>query len=59
MTYYGAEKVVPKLNVMGVAKAALEANTRYIASDLGKRGIRRQRHQPGRSAALGARRVRT
>ena len=34
MTYYGAEKVVPKYNVMGVAKAALEASVRYLASDL-------------------------
>jgi enoyl-[acyl-carrier protein] reductase I len=40
LTYYGAEKVVPNYNVMGVAKAALEASTRYLASDLGPRGIR-------------------
>src|ERR687883_461151 len=40
MTYYGAEKVVPGYNVMGVAKAALEASTRYLASDLGPRNIR-------------------
>lgn len=40
MTYYGAEKVVPRYNVMGVAKAALEASTRYLAYDLGPRGIR-------------------
>ncbi|HVG33548.1 MAG TPA: enoyl-ACP reductase [Pyrinomonadaceae bacterium] len=40
MTYYGAEKVVPNYNVMGVAKAALEASTRYLANDLGRRGIR-------------------
>lgn len=40
LSYYGAEKVVPNYNVMGVAKAALEANTRYLASDLGPRGIR-------------------
>ena len=40
MTYYGAEKVVPKYNVMGVAKAALEASVRYLASELGERGIR-------------------
>src|SRR5207248_8934318 len=40
MTYYGAEKVVPHYNVMGVAKAALEASVRYLASDLGKRRIR-------------------
>lgn len=40
LTYYGAQKVVPHYNVMGVAKAALEASTRYLAADLGPRGIR-------------------
>lgn len=40
MTYYGAERVVPNYNVMGVAKAALEASVRYLASDAGLRGIR-------------------
>ncbi len=40
MTYYGAEKVMPNYNVMGVAKAALEASVRYMAADLGKDGIR-------------------
>lgn len=40
MTYYGAEKVVPHYNVMGVAKAALEASTRYLAADLGPHNIR-------------------
>lgn len=40
LTYYGAEKVVPNYNVMGVAKAALEASVRYLASDLGPAGIR-------------------
>jgi enoyl-[acyl-carrier protein] reductase I len=40
MTYYGAEKVVPHYNVMGVAKAALEASTRYLAADLGPRNVR-------------------
>src|SRR6058998_1730157 len=40
MTYYGAEKVVPHYNVMGVAKAALEAGTRYLAYDLGPKKIR-------------------
>jgi enoyl-[acyl-carrier protein] reductase I len=40
LTYYGAEKVVPKYNIMGVAKAALEATMRYLASDLGPEGIR-------------------
>jgi enoyl-[acyl-carrier protein] reductase I len=40
LTYYGAEKVMPHYNVMGVAKAALEASVRYLASDLGKNDIR-------------------
>jgi enoyl-[acyl-carrier protein] reductase I len=40
MTYYGSEKVVPHYNVMGVAKASLEASTRYLAYDLGPRKIR-------------------
>jgi len=40
MSYYGAEKVVPHYNVMGVAKAALEASTRYLAYDLGLKKIR-------------------
>src|SRR5215475_1202089 len=40
MTYYGAEKVVPHYNVMGVAKASLEASTRYLAYDLGAKKIR-------------------
>jgi enoyl-[acyl-carrier protein] reductase I len=40
MTYYGAEKVVPHYNVMGVAKASLEASARYLAADLGARKIR-------------------
>ncbi|HEX4121183.1 MAG TPA: enoyl-ACP reductase, partial [Verrucomicrobiae bacterium] len=40
MTYYGSEKVVPHYNVMGVAKAALEASARYLAFDLGPKKIR-------------------
>ena len=40
MTYYGAEKWMPHYNVMGVAKAALEASVRYLAADLGPNGIR-------------------
>jgi enoyl-[acyl-carrier protein] reductase I len=40
LTYLGAERVLPSYNVMGVAKAALEASTRYIARDLGPKGIR-------------------
>jgi enoyl-[acyl-carrier protein] reductase I len=40
MSYYGAEKVVPHYNVMGVAKASLEASTRYLAYDLGPKQVR-------------------
>ncbi|NNL35880.1 MAG: SDR family oxidoreductase, partial [Silicimonas sp.] len=40
LTYYGAERVMPHYNVMGLCKAALEASVRYIAEDLGKDGIR-------------------
>jgi len=40
LSYYGAEKVIPHYNVMGVAKAALEASVRYLAADLGKQNIR-------------------
>uniref|UniRef100_UPI0040483C80 enoyl-ACP reductase FabI n=1 Tax=Yoonia sp. TaxID=2212373 RepID=UPI0040483C80 len=40
LTYYGAERVMPHYNVMGVCKAALEASVRYMAEDLGKDGIR-------------------
>lgn len=40
MTYYGSEKVAPHYNVMGVAKAALEASMRYLAYDFGQSGIR-------------------
>ncbi|MFO0980682.1 MAG: enoyl-ACP reductase [Planctomycetota bacterium] len=40
LTYLGADKVVPHYNVMGVAKAALEASVRYLASDLGPKGVR-------------------
>jgi enoyl-[acyl-carrier protein] reductase I len=40
LTYYGAEKVMPHYNVMGVAKAALEASVRYLAADLGQQNIR-------------------
>jgi len=40
LSYYGAEKAMPNYNVMGVAKAALEASVRYLAADLGKDGIR-------------------
>ena len=40
MTYYASEKVMPRYHVMAIAKAALEAITRYLASDLGPQGIR-------------------
>jgi enoyl-[acyl-carrier protein] reductase I len=40
LTYHGSEKVVAHYNVMGVAKAALEASVRYLAADLGPRGVR-------------------
>ena len=40
LSYYGAEKIIPNYNVMGVAKAALEASMRYIAADLGPSGVR-------------------
>ena len=40
LSYYGAEQVMPHYNVMGVAKAALEASVKYMAEDLGKKGIR-------------------
>src|SRR5918993_2214452 len=57
MTYFGAEKVVPRYNVMGVAKAALEASTRYLASDLGKHGIRVNTISAGPISTLAARGV--
>ncbi|GAC1687271.1 MAG: enoyl-ACP reductase [Candidatus Acidiferrum sp.] len=55
MTYYGAEKVVPKYNVMGVAKAALEAAVRYLANDLGAKGIRVNAISAGPIKTLAAR----
>jgi enoyl-[acyl-carrier protein] reductase I len=55
MTYYGAEKVVPKYNVMGVAKAALEATVRYLAYDLGKNKIRVNAISAGPIKTLAAR----
>ena len=63
MTYLGAERVMPNYNVMGVAKAALEASVRYLANDLGQQGIRVNALSPGPmrtlagSAVGGARRV--
>ena len=57
MTYFGAEKVVPHYNVMGVAKAALEASTRYLAADLGKQNIRVNTVSAGPINTLAARGV--
>ncbi len=57
MTYYGAEKVVMNYNVMGVAKAALEASTRYLAADLGKNNIRVNAISAGPLNTLSARGV--
>ena len=55
MSYFGAEKVVPKYNVMGVAKAALEASVRYLASDLGAKNIRVNAISAGPIKTLAAR----
>lgn len=55
MSYFGAEKVVPKYNVMGVAKAALEASVRYLAYDLGPRKIRVNAISAGPIKTLAAR----
>jgi enoyl-[acyl-carrier protein] reductase I len=55
MTYFGAEKVVPKYNVMGVAKAALEASVRYLANDLGPGRIRVNAISAGPIKTLAAR----
>ena len=63
LTYLGAQRVTPNYNVMGVAKAALEASVRYLASDLGPEGVRVNALSPGPmrtlagSAITGARRV--
>ena len=55
MTYYGSQKVVPRYNVMGVAKAALEATVRYLAADLGARKIRVNAISAGPIKTLAAR----
>jgi enoyl-[acyl-carrier protein] reductase I len=55
LSYYGAEKVVPRYNVMGVAKAALEASVRYLANDLGPKGIRVNAISAGPIKTLAAR----
>lgn len=57
MSYYGAEKVVSNYNVMGVAKAALEASVRYLAADLGKQNIRVNAISAGPINTLSARGV--
>jgi enoyl-[acyl-carrier protein] reductase I len=57
MSYYGAEKVVQNYNVMGVAKAALESSTRYLAEDLGKQNIRVNAISAGPINTLSARGV--
>jgi enoyl-[acyl-carrier protein] reductase I len=53
MTYLGAQRVMPNYNVMGVAKAALEASVRYLANDLGPDGIRVNAVSPGPMRTLG------
>ncbi len=55
MTYYGAEKVVPNYNVMGVAKAALECTVRYLSYDLGRKKIRVNAISAGPIKTLAAR----
>ena len=55
LTYYGAEKVVPHYNVMGVAKAALETSVKYLANDLGPEGIRINAISAGPIQTLAAR----
>ncbi len=57
MTYYGSQKAVPGYNVMGVAKAALEASVRYLAVDLGQHGVRVNAVSAGAVNTLAARGV--
>ena len=54
LTYLGSERIIPNYNVMGVAKAALEASVRYLAADLGARGIRVNAISPGPIKTLAA-----
>ncbi|RME62118.1 MAG: enoyl-ACP reductase [Candidatus Dadabacteria bacterium] len=54
LTYLGSEKVIPNYNVMGVAKAALEASVRYLAAELGEKGIRVNALSPGPIKTLAA-----
>ena len=55
LTYMGSQRVMPNYNIMGVAKAALEASVRYLASDLGPQGIRVNAISPGPTMTLSAR----
>lgn len=57
LSYYAAEKVVPKYNVMGVAKSALEASVRYLAYDLGERGVRVNAISAGPMKTIAARSI--
>jgi enoyl-[acyl-carrier protein] reductase I len=57
LTYYGSTKVVPNYNVMGVAKAALEATVRYLAADLGRKNIRVNAISAGPIKTLAARAI--
>jgi enoyl-[acyl-carrier protein] reductase I len=57
LTYYGSQKTFPHYNVMGVAKAALEATVRYLAASLGERGIRVHAISAGPIKTLAARGV--
>jgi enoyl-[acyl-carrier protein] reductase I len=57
MTYLGGERAVPHYNVMGVAKAALDASMRYLASDLGPKGIRVNAISAGPVRTLAARSI--
>ena len=57
LSYYAAEKVVPKYNVMGVAKSALEASVRYLAYDLGEKGVRVNAVSAGPMKTIAARSI--
>ncbi len=57
LTYHASQKVVPKYNVMGVAKAALEAATRYLAADLGAKGVRVNTISAGPMRTIAARSI--
>lgn len=57
LTYHASQKVVPKYNVMGVAKAALEASTRYLAAELGAKGVRVNTISAGPMRTIAARSI--